>query len=119
MDTKKRLLNDLLDITRSQKKCLDEDNQEEFYRLLNIRKKILLKYLKQASISPQMDDEERELKKKIAILHQINTERFAEKLEEVKKELRRLRASKQNTNKYKNAYKSNYQGGLFFDKRNG
>lgn len=119
MEMKKSLLKDLLQITKDQARSLKDNDHEKFYHLLNVRQKILAKYLKQLAISPDLDDECKALKNQISDIHEHNTQKLTDNLTHVKKELRRIRASRNNTNKYKNVYKSTYEGGLFFDKRNG
>ncbi|ONI45696.1 hypothetical protein AN642_01300 [Epulopiscium sp. SCG-B10WGA-EpuloA2] len=118
MEQKKRLLNDLLKITKEQARCLDKKDYERFYKLLDIRQKILVQYLKYIATSPGLDEEETLLKARITKIHQNNTERMSNELEIVKKELRKLRSKKKTANVYKGGYNSTYQGGMFFDKRN-
>lgn len=110
---KKKLLILLLDYTKMQTNALENDNFEEFLKIIQERQ-IIIDQLN--TLGEKITQEEREILVDIAKIDQENQRIFKIKFEETKEILRNVREQKKLHRTYA-SYEEHMEEGFFYDKR--
>ena len=116
---KRALLQELLELTKTQKELLEKEEVDRFIELIQHRQDILDKlqelYIKNPELKEQDDSDLLDELKKV---DNENREEFEGQFEEVKRKLRETRLMRKNEIQYSNPYDISREEGVFFDKRN-
>jgi ribosomal protein L29 len=115
---KKDLLQQILQITREQSVVLQEENMDEFDKLME-QKQVLMNQIDDLHVKePELKKQkEEELLKEIITLDNQNQEEFNRQLQKVKADLTNLRNQRQVSDVYMNPYDRSYEEGILFDKK--
>ena len=115
---KRELIEELIRLTKLQRKSLEDDNVEGFIALLDKRQMILdrIEEIHEAHPETRLQREE-ELVAELRKLDEENQIKFKRKFEEVKNELRKMRQLKTMEQRYTNHYDASWEEGMYFDKK--
>ena len=119
--TKKECILELIRLTKLQTKALEMDDVELFITILGQRKDILdiVEGIPQhfALLPPEQEKEERDMMRELIELDNANKSKLGNSMDEVKKELRKIRQHKKTSDNYNKRYDISQEEGMFFDKR--
>ncbi len=115
---KEKLIQALLQLTYAQKKALEQDEIEEFERLLQQRENLMsqLKALDERE-NLEWSEEEQQLIKVLQEADKVNSQLFYQQMEEAKIEIGKIRNQRKITNVYNHPYSTATEEGMFIDKR--
>ncbi len=116
--TKKQLIEQLVEITKMQQMVLEEENVDEFIRLLDKREEVIEQIQALHEANPETKDQHEEaLVSQLKEIDEKNRVEFERQFEEVKKKLREVRTMKKREEHYANPYDVSWEEGVFFDKK--
>lgn len=117
---KKLFIEELQKLTNLQKVVLEKDNLDEFTSLTQKKQVCIDEINAIINRSPSaLDDREKAILLETAKVDRENRVEFDRQFEEVKLQLRKIRALKKRDATYANSYDVSYEEGIFFDKKQG
>lgn len=114
----KTFIKELLRLTKLQKEALDQENTDEFAKLIE-KKQVCIDQINKITNGAvsALDDREKAILLETAEVDKQNRVAFAAQFEEVKLQLRKIRELKKRDTLYSNPYDVSSEEGLFIDKK--
>jgi hypothetical protein len=117
---KKTFIDELLKLTNLQKEALEKEDIDEFTSLVEKKQVCIDEINAIINRTPSaLDDREKAILLETAEVDRANREEFDRQFEEVKLQLRKIRALKKRDDVYGNPYDVSQEEGIFFDKKQG
>ncbi len=116
MEKQREFYEKILDVTKAQKECLENEKLEEFEALIDVRGELIEEFSKMGDVVKN-DENLNKMRDEIVEIHAQNIQNYEVLRDAVKGKLRTLRAQKQFGGVYANPYNSLAEEGVFFDKR--
>ncbi|MDF2595236.1 MAG: hypothetical protein K0R69_1577 [Clostridia bacterium] len=117
---KKAFIEELQKLTNLQKEALEKDNLDEFTSLTQKKQVCIDEINAIINRTPSvLDDREKAILLETSKVDQENRAEFDKQFEEVKLQLRKIRALKKRDATYANPYDVSREEGIFFDKKQG
>ncbi len=115
---KKELLLELVKLTKQQAVALQEEDIDEFIRLLDQRQEVLDKLETLKKEHPEIQNEDcSEIIQQLQQVDNENRKEFEKQFNDVKNKLKDIRKKKNSEERYTRTYDTSWEEGVFFDKR--